>query len=66
MLNSVVSLFYYARVLRAMYLGPTEGERVEVRPLYGVTIATLVVPTIVFGLYWMPVFRVVSDMSLTP
>jgi NADH-quinone oxidoreductase subunit N len=60
-LNSVVALFYYARVLRAMYLRPAEGEPVSVRPLYGVALAGLVIPTIVLGLYWTPVFGLVTE-----
>ena len=55
-LNSVVALFYYARVLRAMYLSEPEGEPVAVRPLYGATLAVLVLPTVALGLYWAPVF----------
>jgi NADH-quinone oxidoreductase subunit N len=60
-LNSVIALFYYARVLRAMYLRSAEGEPVPVRPLYGATLAVLVVPTIVLGLYWTPVFHLAAQ-----
>jgi NADH-quinone oxidoreductase subunit N len=60
-LNSVVSLFYYARILRTMYFTKA-GERSEVfvRPLYGVATLTLVVPTLVLGLYWGPVYDFVA------
>ncbi|MBI2894797.1 MAG: NADH-quinone oxidoreductase subunit N [Deltaproteobacteria bacterium] len=64
-LNSVVALFYYARVLKAMYLRnaaePEAEGPVPVRPLYGATLAALVVPTVVLGLYWMPVFALVGE-----
>jgi NADH-quinone oxidoreductase subunit N len=64
-LNSVVSLFYYARVLRAMYL--TRGRSVTALPVsrtYGYVLAGLVVPTVFLGLYWPPLFDLV-DASLT-
>jgi NADH-quinone oxidoreductase subunit N len=62
MLNSVVSLFYYARILRTMYLTKAEegSEGVNVRRLYGVATITLVVPTLVLGLYWGPVYDFVA------
>lgn len=60
-LNSVVSLFYYARILRAMYLRSPEGEPVPVRPLYGATLAVLVFPTVVLGLYWSPVYDLAAQ-----
>ena len=63
--NSVISLFYYARVMRAMYL--EKGERTEptlVRPIFGATTFALAVPTLVLGIYWGPVYDFVSS-SLT-
>ncbi|HVY46331.1 MAG TPA: NADH-quinone oxidoreductase subunit N [Minicystis sp.] len=60
-LNSVVSLFYYARVVRAMYL--EKGERTEpteVRPVFGATSIVLAVPTLVLGIYWAPVYDFVA------
>jgi NADH-quinone oxidoreductase subunit N len=66
-LNSVVSLFYYARLLRAMYLTKAaDREVVTIRPLYGVATLTLVIPTLVLGLYWGPVYDFVArSMILT-
>jgi NADH-quinone oxidoreductase subunit N len=61
LLNSVVSLFYYARVVRAMFL--EQGERTEptmVRPLFGATSAALAVPVLVLGIYWAPVYDFVA------
>jgi NADH-quinone oxidoreductase subunit N len=37
-----------------------EREGVTIRPLYGVATLTLVVPTLVFGLYWGPVYDFVA------
>ena len=60
-LNSVVSLFYYARVARAMFL--ESGDRTEpttVRPLFGATSVVLAIPTLVLGIYWAPVYDFVA------
>ena len=65
-INSVISLFYYARVIRAMYL--EKGERMEptlVRPIFGATTFALAVPTLVLGVYWGPVYDfVASSLSM--
>jgi NADH-quinone oxidoreductase subunit N len=64
-INSVISLFYYARVVRAMYL--ERGERMEptmVRKLFGATSVALAVPTLLIGIYWAPVYDFVAR-SLT-
>jgi NADH-quinone oxidoreductase subunit N len=64
-LNSVISLFYYARVLRAMYLEKSERtDRTVVRPLLGATTVMLAVPTLLLGVYWGPVYDFVAH-SLT-
>ena len=52
MLNSVVSLYYYMRIVKTMYLDdPKEGprERVRVPLLHAIVIVALAVPTVVFG-----------------
>jgi NADH-quinone oxidoreductase subunit N len=60
-LNSVVSLFYYARVVRAMYLEKSDRtEPTVVRPLFGATSVALAVPTLVLGIYWAPVYDFVA------
>ena len=61
-LNTVVALYYYARVIRRMFLQTAlEGAVcVRVSPLYTVILAGLLVPTILFGVYWWPVWRLVS------
>ena len=59
--NSVVSLFYYARVLKAMYLTPADAEGgITVRPAFGATTLVLAVPTLVLGVYWSPVYDFVT------
>jgi NADH-quinone oxidoreductase subunit N len=61
-LNSAVSLFYYARLLRTMFLDkPAEAApAVEVAPLHGWALAAMAVPTVALGLYWAPVVRVID------
>jgi NADH-quinone oxidoreductase subunit N len=60
-INSVIALFYYARLLRAMYFTKVEVPGgVTFRPLYGLTTFALVVPTLILGLYWGPVYDFVA------
>jgi NADH-quinone oxidoreductase subunit N len=60
-LNSVVSLFYYARVLRAMFLETGEStEPTKVRPVFSATGLALAVPTLLLGVYWGPVYDFVA------
>jgi NADH-quinone oxidoreductase subunit N len=56
-LNSVISLFYYARVMRAMYLekGASTSPTV-VRRMFGTASVALAVPTLILGIYWGPVY----------
>jgi NADH-quinone oxidoreductase subunit N len=65
-LNTVISLFYYARVFGAMYL--EQGERAEpvvVRRQRGVAAWALAVPTLLLGVYWGPVYDfVASSLSM--
>jgi NADH-quinone oxidoreductase subunit N len=55
-LNSVVSLYYYARVVRAMYLEPAGPELPLLRPgvLLRLVLLVLLLPTLALGLYWAP------------
>jgi NADH-quinone oxidoreductase subunit N len=54
--NSVVSLVYYVRVIRDMFLEEPEGERAPIPMTFGLAVLTLVflAPTIVLGVYWGP------------
>jgi len=59
--NSLISVFYYARIAKAMWLEKaTETEQVKVRSLYGATAFALAVPTFILGVYWMPLYDWVS------
>jgi NADH-quinone oxidoreductase subunit N len=60
-LNSIVSLFYYARIIRSMYLEDADGaDRLDVRRIFGATSVALAVPTLVIGVYWGPVYDFVA------
>ena len=54
--NSAISLYYYARVLKAMFLEqPAEGAaHVTVAPLHAWSLGVLAVVTVAVGLYWAP------------
>ena len=55
-LNSVVSLYYYARVLRYMFLREPSEHAVSFKtlPAETVIVMALVIPTLLFGLYFTP------------
>ena len=63
--NSVVALYYYARIVRTMYLDrPVEGDPPMTVDLHNSILAgALVVGTLVFGVYWVPVINL-ADRSL--
>ena len=64
-INSVLSLYYYARVVRAMFLDfPTGGEAaVPVDWSNGALLGVLTVLTVVLGVYWAPVIAL-ADRSV--
>lgn len=64
-LNSVVSLYYYARILKAMYFEPSgeESTPIPVSPLYTALLIVLLVPTVLLGIYWGPLAEV-AEASL--
>jgi NADH-quinone oxidoreductase subunit N len=55
-LNSVVSLYYYARVVKTMYFEASEtpGAPITVSGLYTALLVFLLVPTLLLGIYWGP------------
>ena len=57
-LNSAVSLYYYARIIKAMYLDEAADDRpLEVPGLYNGVLVALAVPVVVLGVYWAPLVR---------
>jgi NADH-quinone oxidoreductase subunit N len=60
-LNSLVALFYYARLLREMYFSQPEATAViHVPAVNKGMIGFMVVPTFLIGIYWEPVRAFVS------
>ncbi|MEJ5261934.1 MAG: NADH-quinone oxidoreductase subunit N [Ignavibacterium sp.] len=57
LLNTVVSLYYYIRVLKNMYLvkDETKSIHIELKPLSFITILLLVIPVLLFGVYFTPI-----------
>jgi NADH-quinone oxidoreductase subunit N len=57
-LNSAVSLFYYARIIKAMFLDEALDERPMLVPaVYTGVLVALAVPVLVLGVYWTPLVR---------
>jgi NADH-quinone oxidoreductase subunit N len=57
-LNSAVSLFYYARIIKAMYLEDAPAaEPMQVPALYTGVLVALSIPLLIFGVYWGPLIR---------
>ncbi len=64
-LNSAISLYAYARVLRAMFLDGPEGE-VSAAPVTRVitaVLAILAVPTVILGIWWSPLIAAIERSS---
>jgi len=67
LLNGVISLFYYARIVAVMYL--QDEDAADAQPalklgwIDGVLCAALVVPVIVFGLFWSDLWIWAQDVA---
>jgi NADH-quinone oxidoreductase subunit N len=67
-LNSVISLFYYMRVVKAMFFTKVPGDsdqpaRLPVRPLEYAVLAALCIPTLGLGVWW-GFFRDAADQAI--
>jgi NADH-quinone oxidoreductase subunit N len=63
-LNSAVSLYFYARIVRAMFLEKPEAEAAAV-PLNARTAAVLTAfagPTLVLGVWWSPLVEAIERL----
>ena len=62
--NSVVSAYYYLRVVRVMYLSPPPSEEpVKPGPSMGLAVACTVAGTAVFGLYPTPLLNLAKTAA---
>lgn len=58
LLNSVVSLYYYIRILKHMYLNKPEKEsKFEISIENKIVIIVLTIPVIIFGVYFTPLIE---------
>ncbi len=62
-LNSVVSLFYYLKIVRAMYFTPGSGEPIHLAPLHLAVLGLLAAPTLLLGVYWTPL-KALADRAI--
>lgn len=54
-INSVVALFYYARIIKTMYFEePEASDEIAVSPVFRVVFVALAVVTVALGIYWRP------------
>src|SRR5947209_74281 len=57
-INSAISLFYYARIIKAMYLDDApDTTPLAVPAVYTGLLVALAVPVVALGLYWTPLVR---------
>jgi proton-translocating NADH-quinone oxidoreductase chain N len=62
-LNSALSIYYYARVIRYMYVLPPAGERIKEPTPYVVAIVLAVIGTIGVGLYPEPFIEMAMNAA---
>ena len=59
-LNTVISLFYYLRVLKVMTFDPPpEGQPAEAEPTVtfsGVLVTALSIPVVLLGIFWAELY----------
>lgn len=61
-LNSVVSLYYYARIVKVMFLeDPKDSSELPVPLFPRSVLCFLAIPTLLLGVYWEPVARVAAN-----
>jgi len=60
-INSAISLYYYARVVKAMYVDKgTTTERVKVPMSFAIAMAICAIATVAIGIYPMPILDLVE------
>jgi NADH-quinone oxidoreductase subunit N len=57
--NSAISLYYYARIVKAMFLTPPAGEGSPLRltPAQAAYLVVLALPVVALGVYWQPLMQ---------
>ena len=60
--NSAISLYYYMRIVKTMYLSePKTAEPLGAHRGYVLVASVLAVPTLILGIYWSPLSATVRD-----
>ena len=60
--NSALSLYYYMRVARAMFLTPPiKDDRLRAGLGYNLVVGALMVPVLILGIYWAPLTRSIEQ-----
>jgi len=60
-LNSVVSLFYYFRIVKAMWLfSPADPKPVKADSVIGLSILLFTIPALLLGIYWTPIINLID------
>ncbi len=62
LLNTVVSLYYYIRVLKAMFLDKTDKKvEINLSPLNYVVLLLLIAPVLILGVYFTPLVNIAKE-----
>ena len=57
-LNSVISLYYYFRIVKAMYfVKDDKNEKIEAHPIIHWSIIALSSQNLLFYIYWSPLYE---------
>ncbi len=60
-LNSAISLYYYARIMKAMYFTKGESdELLSVPMVHSAAAMSMAIPTLIMGIYWAPVMDTIK------
>jgi len=57
-INSVISLYYYARILKAMYFEKGEGEKIDISPISQTVIAGITAMLLILGIMWQAIGKI--------
>jgi len=65
-LNSVISLYYYARILKAMFFEspPEKRVKLELPVVFSTLLVFLTAPILLFGVWWSPLYALVAQAVL--
>jgi len=62
LLNTVVSLYYYIRVLKAMFLDKTDKKvEINLSPLNYIVLLLLIAPVLILGVYFTPLVNIAKE-----